>query len=368
MVITPEIKALFWLVIGSLALAIPFIAGTIILIFLLNKYIVDKNGRTNNSMCSIIGTIIFPIIFTLIFGYKFGFTWLVITFSVITGVIIGYFSYTLDEMMETYWEEREITIPGTLGFMSSIFVISLLFSHVWIEGDMRVTNKASARRVIIERYTYHHSTDRDGKDTSFYSWDYLYHVERFEYGIVPPELIEDRDYKLGRGALAKKDRAHEVIYQLIGGHFFSEKKNQWKPFVWLLLARPQLQDVIQTGEVYRIKSNFYGNPIGCTLLSVESVEIAQETAKPALPGANYLPPADSFSTIISYGWEFIIFLATEEEYRLILFIFIGIAVILTVAAVLIPSSRDSIKVFLIAATIVVPLMILIESLKSGRRI
>jgi hypothetical protein len=80
-------------------------------------------------------------------------------------------------------------VPRVLGLTVGSWMITLVLSNVWLEGDMHVTHKACAKRVIIERYTYHYSTDEEGNDDSYYSWDYHRHVDKVALGTELPSIM-----------------------------------------------------------------------------------------------------------------------------------------------------------------------------------
>lgn len=183
-----------------------FSAVVVSLIFVMNRFIVGKDGRTNEKLCSIIGVILFPGVFAGGVGLGFGFSFWPMTVAVLVGGLVGWFSYTLDELMNHAWEHKDVTVPAVLGLVIGGYVLTAMFTHVWLEGDMYVTNKACTNRVVVERYTMHITHGKKGRTNISYSWVYRSHFDRFADGWVLPMINEGVDYTLGTGALGTEDR------------------------------------------------------------------------------------------------------------------------------------------------------------------
>jgi hypothetical protein len=232
--VSPQLQAIGMTFARGAGFSIPFMTGLIVLIFLMNKFI-TKHGRTNDQLCSIIGVITFPLIWFGVLYWRFGFSWIIIAVSAAAGGLTGWFSYMIDELLENYWEQRVITIPGTLGLLLNGVLVSTMFTAVWLEGEMYITQRACATRVIVERYTRHTSSDSKGHTHTTYTWDYYSHKDQMADGWDFPRLKEGKDYVLGTGCFGRKDQARNEYYQFIGGYFWSGKHHKWKDFQWLLL-------------------------------------------------------------------------------------------------------------------------------------
>lgn len=344
----------------NLIWAVPFVVLIMSVIFAMNKYIL-KNGRTNDMLCSWIGVITFPAIFAGGIGIKFSFTLWPMIISIILGAIVGWFSYTIDEILENCWENRMTTVPAALGLIMAGYMTTALFTHIWMEGDMYVTHKACISRAIVERYTYHYSTDKDGHDDSYYTWDYRGHTDKSAEGWTLPLLAEGKDYVLGTGALLKRDRVKWEAYYFIGGHFFSENKNAWDSFQWLRLSR---MVPFEIGKVQRVQSDYFGNPFN----NAGEVEIPkalpEKLVKVVLPGSNDVPGATVTTKVFGMTITAVQLMFTEEEYRDLLWIHLLLAgIVLALAAI--PSLRRSVLIFVICASIVPLLIMMIVAARTG---
>jgi hypothetical protein len=226
------------------------------LCFALNKYVSDKEGRTLERWCSVAGVIVYPLLFLAFASFKWGFNWPTIAGSLVLGGIVGWFSYTLDELMEKFWEKRRITLPAVLGLTVGLTFAASIFSRVWLRGDMYITHKASATRVVIHRY--YETEDDEGNKSGH--WGYHDHADKVALGAEPPSMTEDIDYDLGYGDSATEDLVSDTKYfYWIGGHLYSEADDEWETFRWLRLAREEVHFDLET--VQRVGSNFYGHPI-----------------------------------------------------------------------------------------------------------
>lgn len=363
---TPELAAIGFHMLKSLVLAIPFTVAVIGIIFLMNKWIVHPDGRTNERICSIVGLGIFPLLIAAFFGLIIGFDWIVVIPCIIAGGIIGWYSYTLDEMMESFWENRRKTVPGALGVLLGGWIIILMFTNVWKQGDMYVVKTACAKRQVIERYTYHSQTDKDGKDTSYYSWDDHHSGERVVAGDAFPDIREGVDYVLGIGDAGRKDRLGRVeYYRFIGGNFFSEKKGSWNSFRWLLLSNANLR--FQTGVVQNVKSNFFGHPIknGGLVSSYSDLPNISANNIP-IPSISDLPPMETIIKALSTGVQVIALLFSDDEYKEILYFFLGIVGLLALVAIFFPVYRESICIFAICFSVIPLLIMLVAASRGGR--
>ncbi|MFA5986098.1 MAG: hypothetical protein WC819_01970 [Parcubacteria group bacterium] len=359
---SPQITSVESHVFKSLLFIGPFIGMMSWCIFLMNKHIVREDGRTDERRCSIVGIIVFPVFFVGAFGWEFGFNWISMTIAVIGGMIIGWFSYTLDELMLNFWEERRTMIPAICGLLLGGWMCTIMFTHVWLEGDMYVTDTASVKRVIVERYTYHYRDDKDGG--SYYEWDYYSHAQRFALGDIYPDLKEDVDYKLGVGELLKKDRIGKTeYYRFIGGYLFSERSQRWKEFRWLLLSNPSLHFMI--GKVQRVQSDFYGKPIHNAGEVSDYASLPVVSGSPRLPTERDLPPAMFEFKAVMLGIDFVRMIFTEHEYRSVLYGLLAFLGIFGMVALLVRDLRRPIGIFLACASIAPLLIFLIIAGRTG---
>ena len=345
----------------SLLFVLPFIAVVIGIIFAMNKWIVDSRGRTNDRLCSIIGVITFPIIFTVAFALYWSWDWWVILIAVGLGAPIGWFSYTLDELMESFWENRVVTIPGLIGLVLGGAIIVSFFTGTWIEGDMYVTNKACSARAVVERYRESCSTDSDGNRSCSDSWNYVSHIDRIADGWQLPQLQENIDYRLGRGDYGRKDRVRFESYFLIGGVFYSEDQNDWSEFRWLVLKN-KIQ--VEIKQVQKIRSNFYGQPVENAGEVKAPKPVPKSVAAKALTD-EYLPPARTTVKALSIVWDTFAQLFTEEEFRPLLYMFLALFGLLGGLAAFVPVTRSSVFAFTICFFVVALIAVMVIAARTG---
>lgn len=347
---------------------IPFIFGIGVIIFLMNKYIA-ADGVTNNRWCSILGVILFPPGFYFFLSPRFGTHWTSVTIYIILGLLIGWFSYVIDELILGFWENRKITVPGLIGLILGGVLIFTFFSDVWLEGNMYVMKKACATRIIVERYTQHYDSD---DDDYYYTWDFHKSVPKIVLGTTFPIMVERKDYTLGRGYGGRKDRVGKTErYCFIGGRFWSERKKQWSPFTWIRLHDKWLGFV--EGEINRIRSNFYGNPIenGGIVEEIDTGDAGRsKTVLPGMPRRFHSPYDSDLPKPTTVGKAFGYFAATikqlikEDEYRLVLY-FLVIVIVPWVVMLFFPFTRPSAAAFLICFFIIVLISLLIVAARTG---
>ncbi|EKE19580.1 MAG: hypothetical protein ACD_8C00136G0001 [uncultured bacterium] len=359
---SPQLEVIGMHMLKSLMFAVPFVITVIVLIFLMNKYIVMPNGRTHDRRCSYVGIVIFPALFIFVLGWKFGHNWITMSVAIVLGLLIGWFSYTLDELMESFWEMRSITMPATLGLLLGGWMCTLLFTSVWLQTDMYVTHTACAKRVIIERYTHHYRSSENGG--SYHSWDYHSHADRIVLGDTFPVLVENKDYVLQAGLLGNRDRVgKEEYYRFIGGNLFSKSKRDWKDYQWLLLSDNNLQ--FKTGKVQRVQSNFYGRPI-CNDGEVTKFEkLPNALSNPPLPIDEDLPPATTTFKVVRLGIDFVKIIFTQKEFADLRYIFLSVFVILGVVAGCFRKARQPILIFLTCCSIAPLLVFLVVAARTG---
>jgi uncharacterized membrane protein len=339
-----------------------------VVIFAMNKYI-TKDGRTHDKLCSIIGVMIFPLIFMAGIGIKFGFTLWPMLIAAILGGFIGWFSYTIDEMFGDFWHNKEIVIPAVLGIVMAGYMTTALFTHVWLEGDMYITNKACVKRAVLERYTYNSCTNSKGEDCSSYSWEYLTHRDKAIFGWELPKMAEGQDYperqmsSNGYFRANKLDRVRWEQYYFIGGHLFSERLDDWKNFEWLLLASGRID--FKEDEVQRVQSNYFGNPFNNAGIVQAPKILPEKITHTELPGKNDLPPATSVGKIANTSWTATKLLFEKDEYRILLWLHLAFGSFLAFLAIFFPSLRMSIWIFVIFASIIILLIFLAIASKTG---
>lgn len=340
-----------------------FVSVVIFVIFEMNKRILHRHGGTNERLCSIVGVVLIPLLFVGGVGIRFGFGVWPVSIAVVFGSIIGWFSYVIDELLLDAWENRETTVPLGLGIVMATYMTAMLFAYVWLEGDMYVTRKACVNRVVVERYTYHHSTDSDGNDNSYYSWDYRSHSDRLSEGWELPAIIDGQDYVLDTGALGKTDRIRREAYYFIGGHFFSEKDLVWRDFRWLRLAQKTGFD---TGKVQRVQSDYFGHPIrnagivpSPLAYLPERPEAVEAFRSSDVPGPTMLHKS------LETTWTAAKLMFVEEEYRDFLWAHVFLGGTLVLVAVVFPGMRHSIILFVISASVVVFIVMLMAAARTG---
>ena len=352
----------------SLLFVLPFIAVMIGIIFAMNKWIVDSRGATNERLCSAVGVVSFPVLFFVAFYLYWGWSWWVIGAAFLLGGPIGWFSYTLDELLVEFWENRVVTLPGLVGLILGGAVIVSFFTGIWLEGDMYVTNKACSARAVVERYSETCTKDDDGVRSCSDSWDYYYHVDRIADGWQLPSLEKGRDYQLGRGDYGREDRVRLESYFLIGGQFYSEEQKQWTEFRWLVLKK---KIPVELRQVQHIRSNFYGNPAENAGAVSEPAPLPESVAARVLTGDD-LPPGSTTMKAISIVWDTVKLLFSEDEYRGILYIFLCVFALIGTLAFFVPVTRPSVAAFTSCFFIIALIAVMIiaartGSLGSGRR-
>lgn len=353
-----QLTAIFQHLLTSLLFIIPIVIVTVAIIFLLNRFLTDKNGRTNDRACAIIGLVIFLPLYLVVFINKWGMGWQPILAAIVLGGLIGGLSFTLDEIMIDFWKNRRVTLPAVLGLLLGGWLWVTMFSQVWLEGTMYITHKACTSRVVIERNTRH--TDDDGDN--YYTYDYYTHHDKTALGEIPPKIVEGVDYKLGYGAEGKQDRVGKwETYQWIGGHLFSEKRNRWQNFRWLLLATHH--NSFSIDEVQIVQSNFYGQPIKNGGRVEPPLPVPHKIKRVPLPSD--LPPPTTASKVIGYAYNFFVILFQEEEYRFLLYLFLGTVGLLVVLATFFPPLREPITIFLVCASIVILIILMIVAARTG---
>lgn len=93
---------------------VPFVTGIIVVIFLMNRFI-KKDGVTHKGRCAVVGILFFTPLFLYVLGRKFGTGLIPVIIYVVLGLLIGGFSYMIDELIISFWELRKKTIPALLG-------------------------------------------------------------------------------------------------------------------------------------------------------------------------------------------------------------------------------------------------------------
>jgi hypothetical protein len=158
-----------------------------------------------------LGMCIFPFLLPLLTYVSFGDNiWLLISAAVV-GIIVGYFTYIIDDHLIDLWDARLVSIPFVIGIvMAATTAVSIIKDH-WKNENIYVTHKATCTQVIVERYTAHTS-----KKSTTYSWDYHTSYEYTRLGSEYYQPKENVDYTLGYGAFFSKDRVKYKYFMWIG--------------------------------------------------------------------------------------------------------------------------------------------------------
>jgi hypothetical protein len=115
--------------------------------------------------------------------------------------------------------------------------------------------------------------------------------------------------------------------------------------------------------VQTVQSNYFGNPVNNAGAVKDFPTPLPDTVRsPQLPDKL---PAAMIPKSLSSVFLFFKVLFTEEEYRTLMFLFVGVLAVLGCLAAFVPPSRPSVVAFLACASIVVFLFILIAALKKG---
>lgn len=348
---------------GNLAWSASLVAVVVLVIFAMNRWILHRHSGTNERLCSLVGIVLIPLLFVGGVGIKFGFGFWPIAIAVVLGAVVGWFSYVIDELLLDAWENRETTVPIGIGLVMAAYMTAMLFAHVWLEGDMYVTRKACVHRVVVERYTEHVHVDEEGEISYTYSWDYRSHVDRLSEGWELPAIIEGRDYFLGTGALGRTDRIRREAYYFIGGHFYSEDDHVWREFRWLRLTR-KISFSIDT--VQRVQSDYFGHPIRNAGIVPSPLGYLPESPEFITPfQSDDIPGPTILMKSAEMVWTAAKLMFVEEEYRDFLWAHLVLGGVLGLTALLVPVMRRPILLFVISASIVVFLVILVVAARTG---
>jgi uncharacterized membrane protein YgcG len=322
-----------------------------LIIFGINKWISKEKSMSIVGMCSL--PIIIPGILIVVFG---NITALIIL-GAIAGLIVGYFSYIIDDHLLDAWELRQITLPAFIGigFGASVTIATIVEN--WQDEYIYVTEHATCTQVTIERYTYHYRSSKNGG--SYYSWDTHDTKYFFDRGEKYPQPVAGTDYHLGTGAFGKTDRASFTNFKWIGGDKILRNGTN-KGFKWILLD--DITFVFKKDNLYEVEENYFGHAIMNGILK-EDLYIYNEgldaSENIVLPTSKDVPGA------ITLFYEFFHIMATNPDFALLRWIYVLLYLPLIIGAIFIQELRLSLWVFLGASTIIMLIVLAILARRSG---
>ena len=361
--VSKEVQSLGNSMFSQLFFIIPLVLVVIFIIFMMNRFIIDEQGSTDNNKCSVVGLVLLPSVFLIAFSMKFGFGWVSITLAIILGIPIGWFSYVLDELLEEFWENKKYTIPGILGLVFGGWVTIFMFTGVWLEGNMYITHKAADSRVVIEHYVDKTCIDSDGNAYDCSGWEYARHIDKMVFGNSFPILKEGIDFTLGWHDGYQERVSSEEAYLFIGGYLFSEDDDVWREFRWLMQEDAEDMGFI-LDKVQVVRSNYFGNPIKNGGVVKPPKHPLPEITTPELPWSK-LPPGSFQGKIIYKGFDVLAMLFKQREYKSLLYTFLIATTVLFAILFFVPQLRPSVITFMICSSIILFLIILFFAARAG---
>jgi len=343
----------------TLIFAVPLTLLVLAVIFTLNKTIlIPGSRRTDNTKCAVAGAILMPLLLVPIIGWWFSWSAFALVGALLVALILGIFSYTLDEVVENAWEMKQTVIPAVIGLLYGGWLVFLMFFHVWKSGNFYLTNFACVNRAVQERFDVY----VDSNGVRHESWNYVDHVDKPAFGHTLPVIDVNRELRMGHGDEGKPDRIRREAYYFIGGSFWSEDAEKWRDFRWLLLENPNLH--FDVNEVQIVQSNFWGYPIHNGGPGKGYRTPLPKVVSVSLPGAEDLPPPTTVFKAFKRGTMMISLMFAEHEYRPFVFLILGVFVT-ALLSMAIPQMRVPAAVFLICTTIAVPIVLLAIASKTG---
>lgn len=321
------------------------------IIFYINKILKEQKTM------SIVGMLIMPILIPAFLYLGFGLVWWILFVGFVAGLIIGYFSYIIDDHLLEAWRIRHIVLPIVfgLGFGGSTIVAAL--SENWQDEYIFVEEHATCNKLTIERYTMH--VVRSGKTTTTtYSWDTYNTLFAFNRGETFAQFREGVDYQLGYGAMGKRDRIVHDYYKWIGG----EKLNKGgKPlgFKWVYLSNIELRYTVST--VYEVEENYFGHAIKDG--KPQKIKASDKSLE-----KHTLPTEDDVPGVFSLSFDFFRIMFTNPDFSLLRWIYLAIYAVFIAGAIFSAQWRIALFVFLISSMIIILIILLIVASKSGRDI
>lgn len=335
--------ALVWVKSGAIA------AIVVTLIFIINKKCTEERTM------SIIGMIIMPILIPILMYFCFGLIPWLTTLGILSGFIIGYFSYITDDHLLEAWKIRHIVLPlfFGLGFGTSCIIAAL--TENWQDEYVYVHDYATCHKIELQRYTRH--VVRSKKSTStYYSWDTYKSLFFFQRGEKYDDLYEGIDYTLSTGAFGKKDRVVNFFYKWIGGEKLT-KSGKNLGFKWIYLDEINLK--YPPKKVSEVEENFFGHAIYNGIK--KDIPIPDITS-PEQP----LPKEDDVPGIFSMSIDFFKIMLTNPDFSLLRWIYVLIYLPFIIGAFFYEELRISLFIFFISSTVIILIIIGIIAARSGR--
>lgn len=319
-------------------------------IFAINRHV--ENTRDMNTIGMILFTLITPILLTFLFGYNI---WLIAVGGLV-GLIIGYFTYIIDDHLLDAWQVRHIALPifFGLGFGGSVVIATV--TENWQDETIQVSDHATCTQVNVERYTFHYRSSKKGG--SYHSWDVHDTHYFFNNGEIYPTPKPDVDFKLGTGADGEKDRVGSISHhKWVGGNKVS-KAGEDMGFKWIYLDDKSV--VFQIGKTYDIEENYFGHAMSGKKESFEHLKIE--------PLDITLPTKSDIPGVFGMFFKFFKIMFTESNFSLLRWIYALVYIPFLLLMIFVAEYRISFWIFLASSTVVILIIIAIILARSGKSI
>ena len=327
------------------------------IIFFINRKV------SNERNMSILGMVVFapliPLLLYLFFGYH---TWL-FWMGIGTGLIVGWFTYIIDDHLLDIWEVRHISIPIIFGLGFGGSVIVACITETWQDEEMFVTEHSVCTEVSVERYTSHyHSTKHGGYYT--YSWDHYTSHYFFKKGDVYPTPVPPTDFTLGSGVFGKEDRYSYIHRAWIGGYKILSWRDQEKNgkkylFKWIYNSDPEhIQTKLST--LYDVDENYFGH---AKLAKV--IDNGLYTEKDFDVTSQNLPTEKSIPGAFGMFFDFFGILFSNPDFSILRCIYLLLYLPFLIAMIFVQELRISFWIFLASSTIIILIILAIAVAKSG---
>lgn len=312
----------------------------ILIVFGINKY------NTEERRMSLLGLLTLPIIIPLLLKLFFGYHGTLIAIGICAGLIIGYFSYIIDDLLIDLWQARHITLPLLFGLSFGGSVITACLLENWQDENVYVVDHATCTEVSLQRYTYHKS----GK-TSYWSWDTYKTFYFFARGHNYPNPQEGVDYS----KLGPLHRARFSHHNWIGAINFGEYDQEKKGFKWLYLTKNDLEYHEKTW--YEAEEDFFGQVIKSGKQKQPHGMVPNYVTQP-------LPTSSDVPDVFTLFYQFFKIMFSHKDFSLLRWIYILVYLPLALLAIFIPLFRAPFWILLISSTIIILIIVAIIQSKT----
>lgn len=321
----------------------------IAIIFLINKLL------EREWVMSVVGMICMPVLIPALLYICFGFIMWLSIFGVVAGLIIGYFSYIIDDHLLEAWKVRHIVLPLFFGLAFGCSTIIAALAENWQDEYLFVNDYATCHELNLQRYTMHVVVTKKST-TVYYSWDTYKTLYFFNRGEQFKQPQENRDYVLGTGALGKKDQVSDAYHKWIGGEKLNSS-GESLGFKWIYLAKLDLKYDLHV--VSDVEENYFGQAI--------KDGKPKDIPVPTTFATNQkLPTGEDVPGMFSMSFDFFKIMFTNPDFSLMRWIYLSIYLIFGVCAIFWVKWRIAFFVFFISSTIIILIILAIVAARSGR--